>query len=484
MQFWEPLEFGVLAASLRATALKPAEEIRKIQRARLQQLVRHARQNSPLYRQKFAGVRDSSFRLADLPTSTKAELMTNFERALTVRDVRRGDVEKFFENEANLGKLFLGKYVVSHTSGSQGQPLVIVQPPENLELLFALHVSRGNHESLTFLHAVKHLVAPARLAVVLLQRGFYPSAAAFEYLPEGARPYIDLLRLSLTDGDLIERLAAFRPTHVTAYASVLHELARQIEAGRLALKPELEQVVNISERLVPQARRHYAHVFGTPVLDNYSMGECLFLTNGCTASPGMHVNADWAILEVVDDNNRPVPNGEKGARVLVTNLANHVQPIIRYEIGDIVTIAVDDCGCGSNLPLVAGVEGRDSDLFWIEDRGGLKSLSPAVFEVALSKMLDVREYQLIQDDPRRIRVLVEPLPGRPFERDRAKRILQEALAEHRLGRRIDVELEVVGRLAPEGATKFKRVVSKVDLPPACAAESTLRRSAQHADRGG
>ena len=320
---------------------KSLDEILEIQQERLQELVRHARAHSDFFREKFGHIDESSFQLADLPTSTKAELMENFDRAVTVDDVRREEVEKFFEDEENLGKYFRDKYVLSHTSGTQGQPLLLVQTKENIELLFALHVSRGNRHELSMWEAVKHVFSPARLAAVLLKRGFYPSGCAFEYMPEGAKQYLEVLRLTLTDDDLIERLAEFRPTHLTAYASVLHELARQIEAGRLTLQPELQQVVNISERLLPQSRERYAQVFGTPILDDYAMGECLFLTNGCIKTGGMHVNADWAMLEVVDDKNKPVPAGEKGAKVLLTNLANYVQPIIRYEIGDIVTMAAE-----------------------------------------------------------------------------------------------------------------------------------------------
>ena len=481
MELWESVEFGALAVSLRATAAKSAEEIRSIQRSRLENLVRHARQNSSFFRDKFAGINDSSFELTDLPTSTKTELMEHFNDALTVRDVRRADVEGFFEDDANVGKYFRGKYVLGHTSGSQGQPFLIVQPKENMELLFALHVSRGNHKSLSIWEAVKHLVSPARLAIVILKRGFYPSAVAFDHMPEGARPYIELLRLSMTDDDLIDRLAEFRPTHLTAYASVLHEVARQIESGRLALQPELEQVVNISERLMPQAREHYAQVFGTPVLDSYAMGECLFLSSGCPASPGMHVNADWAILEVVDENNRPVPDGTKGARVLITNLANHVQPIIRYEIGDIVTMATKDCGCGSNLPLVASVEGRDSDVFWIEGNQGERALPPAVFDVAIGKVVEVREYQIIQEEPNRFRILIEPLPGENVDRDRANRILRAELEEHDLDQ-LQVEFEIVDRLAPESGDKFKRVVSHVPPPTDRTDKRVSRR--RHQDGGG
>jgi len=42
--------------------------------------------------------------------------------------------------------------------------------------------------------------------------------------------------------------------------------------------------------------------------------------------------------------------------VLLTNLANLVQPLVRYEIGDIVTMATEPCDCGNHLPLIARVD--------------------------------------------------------------------------------------------------------------------------------
>jgi len=461
MEVWESLEFGARAMALRSVAKKSPEEIQDIQRSRLEDLVEHAREKSSYYREKYAKINSSSFELTDLPTTTKSQVMENFNDALTVANVRREEVEAFLADESNLGKYFHEEYVLSHTSGSQGQPLLIVQSKENLDLLFALHISRGNHESLNLWEAVKHLITPARLAAVILKRGFYPSACAFEYMSEGARQFLEVLPVCLTDDDLLQQIEKFRPTHLTAYASVLHELARETEAGRITLKPALEQVVNISERLMPQARDHYAQVFDAPILDDYAMGECLFLTNGCVATGGMHVNADWAILEVVDENNRPVPDGEKGAKVLITNLANHVQPIIRYEIGDLVTMATKPCGCGSNLPLVGRVDGRDSDMFYIDDEKGQRPLSPTVFELALGQVLDAREYQIIQEESHRFRIKLEPLPGATLDRDKAAKMIEKHLSEHGLDGELQVELEVVERLAPENGDKFKRVVSNV-----------------------
>jgi phenylacetate-coenzyme A ligase PaaK-like adenylate-forming protein len=364
-----------------------------------------------------------------------------------------------------------------------------VQTNENLELLFALQASRGNHQSLNVWTAVKHFISPARMAAVILKRGFYPSACAFEYLPDGADPYLDIELVSLTDKDLVDRIAEFRPTHLTAYASVLHELARRTEEGELDLKPELQQVVNISERLLPEAREHYGKVFDAPILNDYAMGECLFLTNGCLTSGGMHVNADWAILEVVDEDNRPVPDGEKGAKVLVTNLANVVQPIIRYEIGDIVTMATEPCECGSNLPLIEKIDGRDSEMFWIGSEGELEPLPPAMFEVALGELLDAREYQLVQEERNRFLVRVEPLPGAKLDEARARKLMQEQLAEYGFEKQLEIDVEVVDKLEPEGGDKFKRVVSKVDDPKgkdgsnATKAKGASRRNKASTGRG-
>lgn len=461
MGIWHSLKFGVRAMYLERVAEMPREAIEQIQRKRLEELVAHARANSDYYREKYAGVAEADLELADLPTTNKAELMDNFDRVVTVPDVRREDVEKFFAEPSNLGTLYLDKYALSHTSGSQGQPLLIVQSRENLELLFALQASRGNHERLGLGDLAKHLGEPARLAAVTLKPGFYPSASAFEYMPEAAQQFIELLQVSSVDEDMIEQLAEFRPTHLTSYASILHELARQVEQGNLVLKPDLVQVVNISERLMPKTREHYEDIFGAPVLDDYGMGECMFLTNGCPKSGGMHVNADWAILEVVDEENRPAPVGEKGAKVLVTNLANHVQPFIRYEVGDLVTMAAERCDCGSNLPLIARVGGRDSDMFYVELDGEKKPLSPVVFEHALTHVLDAREYQIVQEENARFRVRVEPLPGVEFDEGRAREAIEKQLKDYELDGKLTVEMEIVDRLEGDGEQKFKRIVSKV-----------------------
>ena len=64
----------------------------------------------------------------------------------------------------------------------------------------------------------------------------------------------------------------------------------------------------------------------------------------------------------------PSRRAQLGKKILVTNLANTVQPFIRYEVGDQVSVAEGECRCGSRLPRVAHVEGRAAEIFWVSRR--------------------------------------------------------------------------------------------------------------------
>src|SRR3954447_21452813 len=93
-------------------------------------------------------------------------------------------------------------YVASHTSGSQGQSMLLVQDPRLLELACGLQMIRGSTRSATPLEVVRRLIDPARLAVVTMKRGFYPSASQFLHIPAATRWYMNVLWLSQTDPDV------------------------------------------------------------------------------------------------------------------------------------------------------------------------------------------------------------------------------------------------------------------------------------------
>ena len=85
----------------------------------------------------------------------------------------------------------------------------------------------------------------------------------------------------------------------------------------------------MTERLV--------EAFGVHPFDLYATTEGLWGVE-CERHEGIHLFEDVALFENVDEEGRPVPAGEPGARLLVTSLHNLVQPIIRLEVTDVFTI--------------------------------------------------------------------------------------------------------------------------------------------------
>ena len=470
----------MLLFSLRTLALERGrrlapEHVAEIQRRRLRSLVRRAVEGSAFYREKYRGIDPGRFALADLPTTNKRELMEDFDRVVTDPSVTRAALERFIDDPDNTGRLFLDRYVASHTSGSQGQPMLIVQDRRSVELFFGLQMTRGNAQRVPLMQMVGGLFRRRRLAIVMLKRGFYPSAALFQHVPAAMGQYVDLLWLSHADPDVLDRLNGFRPEILTAYAGVLEMLALEAETGRLRLAPRLRQVVANSEVLTDRAKAHIETAFGLHVMNNYASGECAFLSTGCPTDDGAHVNADWAILEVVDEDGRPVPAGTAGQKVLITNLANLALPFIRYEVDDIVTMGDTPCRCGSRLPRLARVEGRRADIFWVGEGSRRRPLINLVFAHAFEYLRDLREWQAVQTDSNSVLVRLEPLPGRALDLAKAQQVLDQELRTYDF-QHVRIQLEVVPHLAPDPNTgKFRRMVGLIDTGDTLAGGEVLSR---------
>jgi len=145
----------------------------------------------------------------------------------------------------------------------------------------------------------------------------------------------------------------------------------------------------MSESISPAERAAVTEAFGVPVVDMFVSTEGLV----GHSEPGGTVltfASDTCIAECTDDEGRPVPDGVASSKVLVTNLHNLTQPIIRYELTDRFTCyGMSESGC-----LRASVEGRSDDLFrYLE-----ASVHPFVIGAPLLHAPAVREFQIRQTE--------------------------------------------------------------------------------------
>lgn len=436
-------------------------KLARVQRRRLEKLVRFAIARSPFYRRKFASVDPKRFALADLPVTTKDQIRGDFDSVVTDPRVRLADLQAFIADDANLGRWFAGKYAVCQTSGSQGAPLVIVQHRRCVELIFALMAARSSPKTPNALEGIRRLLRPNRVAAISFRRGFYPSGMAMEFMPQVMGRFVEVTRLASGQPDLVERLNELQPDTIAANASVLEALAMHPERLRL---PGLRYLTSSSEELSQGARLRIDEALQAPVYDHYGAGECLQLADSCRQCRKLHINADWVIAEVVDDDYRPVPAGETGTRLLVTNLANYAQPFIRYEIADRIALAATHDCAGNPLPQIEKIEGRASDLLCVSDGNSNRYLSGIMFHTVFSAMR-VREWRVIQPERNRLEILLQLLDPKVVGPAEAEEQLRGRLQEFGLPDSVAVDVRYVDELKPDERTgKMRRIINEVGRP--------------------
>jgi phenylacetate-coenzyme A ligase PaaK-like adenylate-forming protein len=439
----------------------------QIQLRRFRRLLAHAQRHSPYLKQKYRGIDARTARPTDVPAITKAEMMAHFDDIVTNRRIRRRDVEAFVADKSNVGTFFLGKYPVLHTSGSQGQPALLVQDPGAFRRLFSMQVARGHTLPKTWTTFFSNFLNKKRWAIFQLRPGFFPSGAAFAYMPPALRRFVEVLRLNYTDpfAENVRRLNEFQPHFISGYGHIMVNLARAEMAGELRLRAggQLQLMTSIAEPVFDETVQTIRDVFGIHLASHYAMGECLTLSMGCPFHPGAHLNTDLAMLEVADRNGQPVPNGQPGDKVRITNLCNYVQPIIRYEIDDVVTMSDRPCPCGHPLPLIRKVAGRYNDHLWIDRDGRRQQLPTFFFTTTFHALLDLAEFQVMQTQPNRFVVQAISLPGRGLTAERILQALRQQAQSEGLADLLHFEVQLVEHIPPDPRTgKLRRYVSKLD----------------------
>lgn len=377
------------------------------QQARLADLVAFARQCSPYYRQLYRDLPEQITDLQHLPPVTKPELMTHFNEWVTDPAVTRTGVEAFVADPARVGDFYLGRYLIWTTSGTTGVPALLVQDRRSLRIIDLLRYFRMLPVCLTP-HALRQLLSRGmRIAILFATGGHFGGVSMVEWwrrsrpiLGKGSR----IFSVQSPLPELVQELNAFQPTMVEAYATALALLAQEQEEGRLRIRPAV--LISTAESLARPMRARIEQAFGCPVVDAYGTSEAAVIAYECRQKR-LHVNADWVILEPVDEAYQPVPPGQPSHTVLVTNLANRVQPIIRYDLGDSVTMLASACSCGSPLPVIR-VEGRTDEIlaFPLAD-GQTIHLLPLALSTVVEETPGVRRCQLIQTGPATLTVRLE-----------------------------------------------------------------------------
>lgn len=423
----------------------------EFQRRELARVRADALARSAFYRRFHAGL--DARPLEDLPVLTRAVAMASFDELVTDPIVRYEAVRRHIASGAP--GLFAGRFRVMLTSGTTGEPGIFAFDRRGWTRLLASYARSGEVAGCGM-----RLSRRRRTAAVA---STHPSSMSAQLANSFASPWVPMLELDALDplDRIVQRLNAWRPEMLVAYASSARLLAQEQLAGRLRIAPRF--VFSTAEVLTPETRRLAAEAWGREPFNRYTTSETGDLAIECAEGRRLHLAEDTTIVEAVDAHGKVVGPGDWSARVLVTPLGNRLQPLIRYELSDQIRLSDEPCPCGRPFRVVDGIRGRREEQIRLPAISGTGSVDVHgfVFEFAIDD-LPISGYQVVFEGEEVLRVRLANHRGTLDERWFVER-LEATLREHG-ARPPRIVVEHVAGLArtPRGKTPLIRTEAGPD----------------------
>lgn len=433
---------------------------------KLRKLLRFAVAKSPFYRELYGHVDIETCKLEDLPITTKEMLDSAFDRVVTDKRLKRHVIERELQGEGDILGFYLGRYKLYKTSGSTGKPAIFAYDKPAAFYGLACNVIRSTLKWKTLGFYAKLFLRvlvrkPYCIATIVTTGRYNATVSNVSALPGWILRNL-VLPVTKPVQEMVEELNASQPIILVGYSAIMEILAYEQLAGRLRIQPK--EIKCGGEPLSGRGRQVINEAFGNCLMEVYSTTESLALASECYAHRGMHIHEDAVILEVVNDQGMPVPEGVLGSKVLLTNLLNRVEPIIRYEISDMVSWVKDDaCPCGLRFRKIPRVEGRSMDILWIQKHDGtLEPLHPFCFYDFLEDIPELKRYQVVQTSPKSLLIYLVPLEEKLAQSLKigVDQELRAMLEQKGLIDEVSYRLEIVQEIPREQKSlKFKPIVS-------------------------
>lgn len=456
---FDPFQFSSLSLDAQVSGHASARTLQDRQQSRLGRLVASAQQESKFYREHLKGMVPGLTPLHELPIVSRQILMDRFDDWVTDPQLRLGELRAFTSDPQRIGQAYLGEYLVWESSGSCHEPGIFVQNARTMAVYDALEVVRRSPPR-PIQSWLDPMALTERLAFVGVTSGHFASAVSMHRLRElnpWRTPRMRSFSILQSNRLLVDALNAFAPTVIATYPTVAAMLTDEVDHGALHCAPK--EVWTGGETLSTTVRQRLEQVLGCAVRNSYGASEFLSIAWEC-ARGQLHVNADWVILEPVDECGRPMPANQPSYSTLLTNLANQVQPLIRYDLGDQLTLHTERCACGCSLPVVEVLGRRDDALVMAARTGRAATVLPLALSTVLEDEAGVYDFYLRQVDDHTLELRL-PLQGDEGEAAlaRCRRELNNfALAQELQPIRVIGKL---GQIMPRGRSgKAQRIVAK------------------------
>jgi putative adenylate-forming enzyme len=432
------------------------KELAQFQHQQLSGLVTHAIHHSLFYQELYRNIRtDQQIVLGELPIIDKATMMENFDRFVTDPRLRLKELQTHIA-QLTRDEYYLGEYRVLTTSGSSGMKGVFVFNRKEwstiLASTFRCGLIMGGSPRLFKRWRASNIVADS------------PMHMTYRVVVSSDNHLVKTQQLKVTSSIeyLVDALNTFEPEALYTYPSIASLLANAQLEGHLNIHPKL--VSTGAEVRTNETELNIREAWGVAPFNVYGVTEAGNFGCDCPFHRGIHLFEDLFIVEVVDEKNQPVPDGSPGYKILLTNLFNFTQPLIRYEVSDMLTMSTEPCPCGRPFRLIAKVEGRSDDIIYLQSpQGHGVPVHSIHFDNAIGVLHEIKEYCVVHDADG-IHISVVLREGTSYEEvaNRLRANLRESLES--LGIKCpEIRVRLVDRIErdPNMMGKLRRVKSNV-----------------------
>ena len=348
-----------------------SSEIKLFQEERLKETLRHLAEHSPFYKRMFD---DNNINIDDIktiedltkiPTTSKNDLQSNNADFICVDSVDIID------------------YVT--TSGTLGEPVTFALTDSDLQRL-----AYNEASSFTMAGCTKEDVMQL---MTTIDRRFMAGLAYFM----GARELgCGVVRVGNgipeLQWDTIKRVKSSVCMVVPSFLTKMVEFAENnnIDYNNSTLKKAIcigEALRNPGGELTTLGKKISEQWGALELYSTYASTEMQTSFTECEAHEGGHIPADLIIVELLDDNEQPVKDGEPG-EVTITTIGVEAMPLLRFKTGDICIRTSAPCRCGRNSARLSSVIGRKGQMIKFK---GTTIYPPILFDI-LDNIPDIENY--------------------------------------------------------------------------------------------
>lgn len=405
-------------------------ELEKIQKERFVHLLNSTVKKSSFYKELYKNIDlpTSVLEINKLPIVSKEQLRQNIDQVVTIES----------KNAVHL-----------KTGGTTGKSLEVLFTPDNNQERFAmLDDFRGR-----FGYQLGKKTAWFSGKNLLTEKDLKKNRFWKTDIKHQVRYYSTFHIKDSYLKHYVEDIIRFQPEYLVGFPSSIMEIAKYGLKNNYDFPAGVVKAIfPTAETITDEMREVIEPFFKAKMYNQYASSEGAPFIFECDKG-NLHLELQSGVFEVLDENDKPADSG----RLIVTSFTTEGTPLIRYDIGDSISLenAEKTCTCGNQNPLVKEILGRIDDFVYSPENG---KINLGNVSNTLKDTKGIVRFQAIQNELNRIEVLVV------VDNDIFNEKIEAKFIENwrdRIGNKMELVVTKVDEIPTEKSGKYRIVKNNI-----------------------